>query len=66
MIGLQNAGKTSLLRVLAVSPFLIRIRLRMSELELTTGGQGGEFTVECVNVKLRVAQAGGTSVPSLS
>jgi GTPase SAR1 family protein len=24
MIGLQNAGKTSLLRVLAVSPFLIR------------------------------------------
>jgi GTPase SAR1 family protein len=24
MIGLQNAGKTSLLRVLAVSPFLMR------------------------------------------
>jgi GTPase SAR1 family protein len=36
MIGLQNAGKTSLLRVLAVSRFLIRTCLCLHKLELTT------------------------------
>jgi GTPase SAR1 family protein len=32
MIGLQNAGKTSLLRVLAVSLIRMRIQLRLASL----------------------------------
>lgn len=35
MIGLQNAGKTSLLRVLAVSPFLIRAYAKLRRTVLT-------------------------------
>jgi len=44
MIGLQNAGKTSLLRVLAVShvPALLQVPTT------NTGIQGGEFTLEYV------------------
>lgn len=54
MIGLQNAGKTSLLRVLAVSPLLfwtIRVlgRCFCDEAKMTDCVQGGEFTVEYVN-----------------
>jgi len=37
MIGLQNAGKTSLLRVLAVSPFLLRIWPCLGRPVLTDG-----------------------------
>jgi hypothetical protein len=56
MIGLQNAGKTSLLRVLAVSllPFwTIRVLGRCScdEAKMTDCVQGGEFTVEYVNFR---------------
>ena len=40
MIGLQNAGKTSLLRVLAVIDTIPRCATLLTDL------QGGEFTVE--------------------
>ena len=52
MIGLQNAGKTSLLRVLAVCVFAfsLRIRCRLAPpYKTSTNGQlpqGGEFTIE--------------------
>lgn len=47
MIGLQNAGKTSLLRVLAVSPLpsSISVQPYLPNL-LTLLAQGGEFTLE--------------------
>lgn len=41
MIGLQNAGKTSLLRVLAVSA-LVTATLSIADFQF----QGGEFTIE--------------------
>ena len=41
MIGLQNAGKTSLLRVLAVS-----YQHQYRRLKLIQSLQGGEFTIE--------------------
>ena len=45
MIGLQNAGKTSLLRVLAVSPTaLVCVRDEVAD----SVDQGGEFTIEYV------------------
>jgi hypothetical protein len=56
MIGLQNAGKTSLLRVLAVSLPWCQVALPLLPFphhhddELTECVQGGEFTVEYVNV----------------
>lgn len=50
MIGLQNAGKTSLLRVLAVSALLstslIGVVDRWLLFVLTIRYQGGEFTIE--------------------
>ena len=45
MIGLQNAGKTSLLRVLAVS---LRLRCRFCSYSALIVLQGGEFTIEYV------------------
>jgi ABC-type phosphate/phosphonate transport system ATPase subunit len=47
MIGLQNAGKTSLLRVLAVS-ILVTIHAVALSSRLTVVVQGGEFTIEYV------------------
>jgi ABC-type phosphate/phosphonate transport system ATPase subunit len=41
MIGLQNAGKTSLLRVLAVCSKPLRVHVSADR-----GLQGGEFTIE--------------------
>jgi 50S ribosome-binding GTPase len=45
IVGLQNAGKTSLLRVLAVRSSLLG---RISKTTLTDLQQGGEFTIEYV------------------
>lgn len=45
MIGLQNAGKTSLLRVLAVSPGAFS---RYTSFQTDRVAQGGEFTIEYV------------------
>jgi len=47
MIGLQNAGKTSLLRVLAVSYPRPPPRYRAGT-DCADGDQGGEFTLEYV------------------
>jgi hypothetical protein len=46
MLGLQNAGKTSLLRVLAVSADLCITLVRLLAQSLTLRAQGGEFTTE--------------------
>jgi len=46
MIGLQNAGKTSLLRVLAVSVY--RKLSALWRFRPDTVQQGGEFTIEYV------------------
>ena len=49
MIGLQNAGKTSLLRVLAVSAlatYWSQTRFTRAGALLKLSSQGGEFTVE--------------------
>jgi len=49
MIGLQNAGKTSLLRVLAVSSSVMQSQVdRDADIN-----QGGEFTVEYVPQYMR-------------
>jgi ABC-type phosphate/phosphonate transport system ATPase subunit len=45
MIGLQNAGKTSLLRVLSVSLNLSQSILQPSQAN-KSAFQGGEFTIE--------------------
>ena len=65
MIGLQNAGKTSLLRVLAVSSYPFG-KLSCNIADVPSDGsvladplQGGEFTIEYVNLHSQVAQAGG-------
>jgi hypothetical protein len=44
MLGLQNAGKTSILRVLAVST--PAAQCFVCECRLTGANQGGEFTIE--------------------
>jgi hypothetical protein len=44
MLGLQNAGKTSILRVLAVST--PAAQCFVCECRLTDANQGGEFTIE--------------------
>ena len=49
MIGLQNAGKTSLLRVLSVSENSCLVLACPSEIVLLIGvcnAQGGEFAIE--------------------
>ena len=51
MIGLQNAGKTSLLRVLAVSVIFLPLNERRvaQQFDASTNDpihQGGEFTIE--------------------
>jgi hypothetical protein len=57
MIGLQNAGKTSLLRVLAVSPRPVLDSFACcpdapAPRPMTDCVQGGEFTVEYVHLCL--------------
>jgi len=63
MIGLQNAGKTSLLRVLAVSESLASVcscdqrTTIVHEEDLLIVFQGGEFTIECVAVSFVIQSA---------